>query len=81
MAGVTQKPICFKIDKHLLNRIDIEVFRTGRSRNCLLNMALEYYLNYLQTRREWRSHFDNKEVQDKIMEAFKTQQFLVAPLL
>lgn len=78
---VTQKMISFKIDQQLLGHLDIEVFKTGRSRNALINQSVRYFIEYLQYRRAYLEHPDDREVQLKLIRHFEKKQFQNAPYL
>lgn len=49
---VTQKAISARIYKDLLEEIDLEVSITGVPRNALINIALRWYLEYVDKKRK-----------------------------
>lgn len=51
---VTQKPISLKIDTGLLERLDNEAGQTWKSRNRLINEAIDMYLDLRDTQRYQR---------------------------
>lgn len=78
---VTQKMISFKIDQKLLGHLDNEVYRTGRSRNSLINLSVNYFLNYLQLRRDYLLHPDDDSIREDILMSFEKRYFDDAPYL
>lgn len=57
---VTQKPISLKIDCYLLEKLDAEAEGTWKSRNRLINEAVEMYLQLLNVQRYQRYEESNK---------------------
>ena len=51
---VTQKPISLKIDRTLLEKLDAEAQDTWKSRNKLINEAVEMYLQLRNVQRYQR---------------------------
>lgn len=50
--AINQKAISVKIDLSVYNAMEFEVYRGDHNRNRLINRAIDYYLEYLQTKRD-----------------------------
>lgn len=62
---ITQKPISLKIDTTLLEELDYEVSIGWRKRNNHINMAIKFYLEYLDCKR--RSKIFHGDVKTNIL--------------
>lgn len=62
---ITQKPISLKIEFDLLQELDHEAACGWRKRNNLINEAVRFYLDYLDTRRRIKTYGDHEDREDE----------------
>lgn len=48
---ITQRPISLKIDECTLESLDQECFISAEKRNRVINRSIDFYLDYIDTRR------------------------------
>lgn len=71
---VNQKPISFKIAFNILDELDKECYVSGKKRNTLINLAIGYYLEYLDCCR-LLSCSGTRETRRLVFNDFKRRQF------
>lgn len=71
---INQKLISLKIDKKLLDDLDIEANLGYNNRNRLINDAIRFYLGYIDTHRRMRM-INKRYHQEKMLEEFSREWF------
>lgn len=71
---VNQKPISLKISFDVLEELDKECYASAMKRNNLINLAIGYYLQYLDCCRMLKCA-GNRETRRLVFNDFKRRQF------
>lgn len=71
---VRQKAIGFKIDIELLEELDKECYVSARKRNTMINLAIGYYLKYVDCCRILKS-VGTRQDREIVFNNFKQDQF------
>lgn len=71
---ITTKPISFKIDKELLEKLDMECYVSAKKRNRVINQAISEYIELMDIRREYKT-YSNRVVKEDIVYKWLHERF------